>query len=100
MKISWRLTTPTFGYFDCPHCIQDFDLLGWPPRNRAKKAKIFIDCPGCGLGKRGEKRCFCWQSSVYTIVQFRCNFQNYIKKKGNLMEARVGIEPRVGVENA
>ena len=23
---------PSFGCFDCPHCIQDFDLLGWPPR--------------------------------------------------------------------
>jgi hypothetical protein len=39
---------PSFGCFDCPHCIQDYDLLGWPPSNLAKNAKIFIVCPGCG----------------------------------------------------
>jgi hypothetical protein len=39
---------PFFGWFDCPHCIQDFDLIGWPPPNLPKNAKVFIVCPGCG----------------------------------------------------
>jgi hypothetical protein len=39
---------PSFGCFDCPHCTQDYDLIGWPPPNLAKNAKVFIVCPGCG----------------------------------------------------
>jgi hypothetical protein len=39
---------PSFGCFDCPHCIQDYDLIGWPPANLAKNAKVFLVCPGCG----------------------------------------------------
>jgi hypothetical protein len=38
---------PSFGFFACPRCIQDFRLRNWPTPNLPACAKVFVVCPGC-----------------------------------------------------
>jgi hypothetical protein len=38
---------PSFGFFACPDCIQNFRLRNWPIPNLEACAKVFIVCPDC-----------------------------------------------------
>ncbi len=40
---------PTVGFIDCPHCVADCIIPGWPPNPKPPLlAKVFVKCSGCG----------------------------------------------------
>lgn len=39
---------PTVDFFDCPHCIEEYIIPGWPPNPKPPiLAKVYVKCPGC-----------------------------------------------------
>jgi hypothetical protein len=40
---------PSYGVFDCPYCLDHFQVVGWPIPNLHKDTRVYVKCPGpCG----------------------------------------------------
>jgi len=39
----------SYGIFDCPYCLDTYDVAGWPIPNLHKNTRVYVKCPGpCG----------------------------------------------------